>query len=202
MASTDGSSTILRAGKVKSGQMCSLKIEAGGKSPCENAINPYSVNWKTNRYELWGKTGYVFPEARYRSIGFQASAILHDQKSNYGLTSYNANQQSGYFNSIYQSIIGTSTHKYRTGLSLLYDKYDETLNASNYAREEIVPGAFFEYTFSYFEKFAVVAGIRGDYHNYYGLFFTPRIHTRYEVREGTVLRASAGSWTTNIECHC
>ena len=165
---------------------------SGGQVTVENAINPYSVNWKTNRYELWGKTGYVFPEARYRSVGFQASAILHDQKSNYGLTSYNANQQSGYFNSIYQSIIGTSTHKYRTGLSLLYDKYDETLNASNYAREEIVPGAFFEYTFSYFEKFAVVAGIRGDYHNYYGLFFTPRIHTRYEVREGTVLRASAG----------
>lgn len=164
----------------------------GGQVSLENGVNPYEVKWKTSRYEMWGKTGYVFPEARYRSIGFQASAIYHDQKSDYGLTQYDANQQSGYFNSIYQSIIGTSTHKYRTGLSLQYDKYDESLDSLQFKREEIVPGAFFEYTFSYFEKFAVVAGVRGDYHNYYGLFFTPRIHTRYEVREGTVLRASAG----------
>jgi outer membrane receptor for ferrienterochelin and colicin len=38
----------------------------------------------------------------------------------------------------------------------------------------------------------MVTGIRGDYHNYYGFFVTPRIHTRFAISELTVLRASAG----------
>jgi outer membrane receptor for ferrienterochelin and colicins len=165
---------------------------SGGQANSETIANPYRLGWKTNRYELWGKTGYVFPKAKYKSIGFQGSAVYHDQTSNYGPRTYDANQQSGYFNSIYQSIFGTSTHKYRTGLSVQYDQFDETLDSLTFKRTEIVPGAFFEYTFSYFEKFAVVAGMRADYHNYYGLFFTPRLHLRYEIREGSVLRASGG----------
>src|SRR5690606_141228 len=38
----------------------------------------------------------------------------------------------------------------------------------------------------------LVAGIRGDFHNHYGFFVTPRLHLRYAPRESTVLRASAG----------
>ncbi len=164
----------------------------GGQLSSETAVPKYQLGWNTNRAELWGKTGYVFPKAKYKSIGFQGSAIYHDQSSFFGSRTYNAEQRSGYFNSIYQSIIGTSTHKYRVGMSIQYDLYNERLDSLQYDREEIVPGAFLEYTFSYFDKFAVVAGIRGDYHNYYGFFFTPRLHARYEVREGTVLRASGG----------
>jgi outer membrane receptor for ferrienterochelin and colicins len=164
----------------------------GGQLSSENAVPKYQLGWNTNRAELWGKTGYIFPKAKYRSVGFQGSAIYHDQTSFYGSRHYDSEQRSGYFNSIYQSIIGTSTHKYRAGLSVQYDLYNERLDSMQFDREEIVPGAFLEYTFSYFDKFAVVAGIRGDYHNYYGLFFTPRVHARYEIREGSVLRASGG----------
>jgi outer membrane receptor for ferrienterochelin and colicins len=159
------------------------------------APQPYKVHWKTNRAELWGKTGYVFKNAKFRSVGFQGSVLYHDYKSGYGNTVYNANQQSGYVNSIYQDILGTTTHKYKVGLSLMYDKYDEQLNGVDYNRTEIVPGAFAEYTFTYFEKFALVAGLRADYHNYYGLFFTPRLHMRYEFKEGSVLRVSGGKGT-------
>ncbi len=164
----------------------------GGQLSSETAAPKYQLGWNTNRAELWGKTGYIFPKAKYRSVGFQGSAIYHDQTSFYGSRQYDSEQRSGYFNSIYQSIIGTSTHKYRAGLSVQYDLYNERLDSLQFDREEIVPGAFLEYTFSYFDKFAVVVGIRGDYHNYYGFFFTPRLHARYEIREGSVLRLSAG----------
>ena len=40
--------------------------------------------------------------------------------------------------------------------------------------------------------FTAVLGMRADYHNLYGAFFTPRLHLRYEPREKTVLRASLG----------
>lgn len=163
-----------------------------GQLSSETTVPKYQLGWNTNRAELWGKTGYIFPKAKYRSIGFQGSAIYHEQTSFYGSRQYDSEQRSGYFNSIYQSIIGTSTHKYRVGLSVQYDLYNERLDSLQFDREEIVPGAFLEYTFSYFDKFALVAGIRGDYHNYYGFFFTPRIHARYEIREGSVLRLSGG----------
>jgi outer membrane receptor for ferrienterochelin and colicin len=39
----------------------------------------------------------------------------------------------------------------------------------------------------------MVAGLRADYHNYYGLFFTPRLHLRYGFNESkTVFRISGG----------
>ena len=153
---------------------------------------PYLLGWNTRRYEGWGKTGYVFPEKKYQSIGVQTKAVLHQYDGFFGNRPYTAEQQSAYVNTLYQSIISTTTHKFRTGAGLQYDRFEETLDNVRYEREEIVPGAFFEYTFTYFEKFALVAGLRGDYHNYYGFFATPRLHMRYEVAEGSVLRASVG----------
>jgi len=163
----------------------------GGQSDNE-LTNPYKLGWNTEQYSAWGKMGYVFPNAKYRSVGFQAKALYHNNENYFGNTIYNAAQQSLYAKAIYQSIIGTSTHKYRAGISFQYDKYDELLDTNAFNREEIVPGAFFEYTLTYFEKFSAVAGLRADYHNYYGFFVTPRLHLRYEIREGSVLRASGG----------
>ncbi|NQV51910.1 MAG: TonB-dependent receptor [Flavobacteriales bacterium] len=153
---------------------------------------PYELGWNTRRYEVWGKSGFVFPNAKYKSAGIQTKLVHHDYDGFFGNRQYKAQQQSGYVNTLYQSIFGTSTHKFRTGASFQYDKFTESLDSNQYNREEVVPGAFFEYTFTYFTKFSAVAGIRTDYHNYYGAFVTPRLHMRYEIKEGSVVRASAG----------
>jgi outer membrane receptor for ferrienterochelin and colicin len=108
------------------------------------------------------------------------------------LTTYNAKQQNFYANLIYQSIINNTQHKFRTGLSFLYDKYNEDFKTINYKRTETVPGAFFEYTFTPNEKFSAIAGLRGDYNNLFGVFATPRLHLRYEPVKGTTIRLSAG----------
>jgi outer membrane receptor for ferrienterochelin and colicin len=78
------------------------------------------------------------------------------------------------------------------GLSSLIDNYDETLSLVNYTRNEVVPGAFVEYAYTHSTKFNLVAGLRGDYHNLYGAFATPRLHVRYAPFKKTVLRASVG----------
>lgn len=152
----------------------------------------YGLGINTERYEVFGKIGYVFPEKIYKSIGLQVSAISHDQDSYFGLTRYDARQKNFYSNLIYQSIINNTAHKFRTGLSFLYDNYDEQYKTDRYQRTEIVPGAFFEYTYSYLEKLSVVAGIRGDHNNLFGFFVTPRLHIRYEPVTGTTIRLSAG----------
>jgi outer membrane receptor for ferrienterochelin and colicins len=154
--------------------------------------NNYGLGINTKRYEAFGKIGYVFPEKKYKSIGLQLSAINHKQNSYFGMTKYDAEQQNFYSNLIYQSIINNTNHKFRTGFSFLYDKYNEDFRTSNFRRTEVVPGAFFEYTYSYLDKLNIVAGIRGDHNSLFGFFLTPRLHVRYEPVTGTTIRLSAG----------
>ena len=154
--------------------------------------NSYGLGINTKRYEAFGKSGYVFPQKRYKSIGLQLSAFDHTQNSYFGFTKYDAHQQNFYSNLIYQSIIHTTIHKFRTGLSFQYDKYNENFNINNYRRTEIVPGAFFEYTYTPSTKFDLVAGLREDHNNLYGWFTTPRLNVRYQPFKNTVIRASAG----------
>lgn len=59
-------------------------------------------------------------------------------------------------------------------------------------RNEWVAGAFFEYTFDIHGKFAFIAGLRGDYNNRFGYYFTPRLHVRVNPSANTTLRASVG----------
>lgn len=152
----------------------------------------YGLGINTRRYEVFAKAGYVFPGKKYKSIGLQLSAFDHKQDSYFGMTSYKGRQKNFYANLIYQSIIGTTAHKFRTGMSFLSDNYDELFNSIKYQRQETVPGAFFEYTFTPVEKFNVVAGMRADHNSLFGWFATPRLHIRYEPVTGTTIRLSAG----------
>ncbi len=158
----------------------------------KNTTNKYGLGINTERYEAFAKIGYIFPAKKYKSIGFQTVAISHRQDSYFGLTVYNARQQTFYSNLIYQSIIRTTVHKFRTGISFLYDKYDEDFKAARYKRNEIVPGVFGEYTFTPNEKFSAIAGLRADHNSLFGFFVTPRLNLRYEPVKGTTIRASIG----------
>lgn len=154
--------------------------------------NHYGLGINTKRYEGFAKVGYVFPNKKYKSIGLQLSAFRHQQDSYFGLTAYDAEQNNFYANLIYQSIIGSTKHKFRTGFSLISDRYDEKFNSSYYKRTETVPGAFFEYTFTPVEKFNIVSGLRADHNSLFGWFITHRLHVRYEPVMGTTIRLSVG----------
>ena len=158
----------------------------------KNTQNNYGLSINTERYELFGKMGYVFPQQKYKSIGLQIDGIDHQQNSYFGLTNYNAKQQSFYSNLIYQSIIHSTIHKFRTGVSFQYDKYNEDFKLNNYSRKEIVPGTFFEYTYTPNDRWSMVAGVRADDNNLYGAFVTPRFNMRYEPFKGSTIRLSAG----------
>ena len=108
----------------------------------KNTTRHYGLGINTDRYEVFGKMGYVFPAKKYKSIGLQLAATDHTQDAYFGLTAYNARQQNAYGNLIYQYIINNTNHKFRTGISFVYDRYNEDLAVNNYRRTEIVPGAF------------------------------------------------------------
>jgi outer membrane receptor for ferrienterochelin and colicins len=153
-------------------------------------------NWyyrqEVQRSEAWAKIGYMNPNKKWQSMGLQLSGLHHQQKTNYSNTIYNATQQSFYANYIYQSIIKNTNHVIKMGTSFVYDNIDETFVATDYKRREIIPGAFMEYSYNYLTKLNVVAGLRGDYHNVYGAFVTPRLHVRYAPNDFNAIRASVG----------
>ncbi|SNY99622.1 TonB-dependent receptor [Flagellimonas pacifica] len=153
-------------------------------------------NWgsevKTSRLDLSSKLGYVFPELPYQSFGFQTAYSNHSQDAFYGLNIYDINHNSFYSNFIFNSIIGSTQHKFKTGISLTYDSFDETVNSTNYNRDDNSIGAFFEYTYDNLEGLSFVAGLRADMHNNLGNFFTPRFHLRYSLWDKASLRASFG----------
>lgn len=146
----------------------------------------------TRRFDSSIKLGYVFPDLPFQSFGFQASYSTHQQESYYGLNRYDIDHQSGYSNLIFNSIIGSTQHKFKTGLTLAIDDYEELVNNVRYARTDGSFGGFFEYSYTNLEKLSLTAGLRFDSHNRLGEFFTPRLHVRYTPWELGSLRASFG----------
>jgi len=160
----------------------------------------YGVGINSKQMEVYGKNGFLFPESPYKSVGLMASARIHQQDAFFGLKKYSGKHQSVYFNAIYQSIISTTAHKYKTGMSFQLDDYSEAFNDSAFTRTELVPGAFLEYTYGDSSTVSLVAGVRADYHNLYGLQINPRAHFKYNIKPLTSLRISAGKGfrTANI----
>lgn len=181
--------------------------KTGGQSVFKPAVdkfsdNVYGLGIATTRWEGFMKVGYVFPGKKYKSIGWQLSSFDHSQGAYYGFRQYDGSQRNWYSNLIYQSIISNTSHKFRTGLSVVADNYRETffydvryygeLFGEKFSRNEMVAGGFFEYTYNFLDKFSLVAGIRADHNNLFGWFATPRLHVRYEPVKGTVIRLASG----------
>ncbi len=150
----------------------------------------YVMEVLTRRAQIYDKTGFMFENMPNTSVGLIFSGLYHDQESNYGRTKYDARQLGFYGNAILQT--GSPIHGISTGLSWMYDDYDETYADSSFSRTESVPGVFAQYTYTPNEKTNFIAGIRADHHNIYGTIYTPRVHFKVNILENTTLRASAG----------
>lgn len=153
-------------------------------------------SWKapitTHRLEGWFKIGKVFKDAPYKSIGLQLSASNHDQDGLFGRRVFDADHRSLYANLIYNTIIMDTDKQVKMGISIISDQTTELIADDQYDRNEVMPGAFFEYHQNIGKKVSLVLGIRGDYHNNYGLGITPRLHFRYSPQENSAFRIAAG----------
>lgn len=151
----------------------------------------YGIVINTSRQEAFSKTGFIFPKAG-TSLGFINNVSRIGQQNTFGRRQYDAQQNSWYSNLIFESIIGSPDHKYNVGSSLIYDFYEEELDGARSVKEEYTPGMFAQYTYSHRERFSLMAGLRADYSSLYGVFYTPRVHSKYVIDEYTTVRVSAG----------
>ena len=163
--------------------------------------NSYSTHIGNRNFKLSNKTGFSFGRRPEQSIGIINSFTHHEINSLYGAKTYDGKQNTFYSNVLISSYISNTFHKYVVGGSFLYDRFDEqysdTLSVNNtpltqFFREEMVPGAFAQYTFSGHEKMTLIIGLRGDYHNRFGFLFTPRTNFKYNITDHIIFRVSAG----------
>ena len=146
------------------------------------------------------KFGYVDPEITYRSLGIQFAYTGIDIGSSFGNSIHEINQSSIFTNLVYNSIIGNTLHKIKTGISLSYDEYDEyvsnlDINSFDISRTEKSIGAYFEYNYNNADKINLSAGIRIDNHNKIGTFISPRFHMNYMLFPKSTIKFSFGKAT-------
>ena len=146
------------------------------------------------------KFGYVDPEITYRSLGIQFAYTGIDIGSSFGNSIHDINQSSIFTNLVYNSIIGNTLHKIKTGISLSYDEYDEyvsnlDINSFDISRTEKSIGAYFEYNYNNADKINFSAGIRIDNHNKIGTFISPRFHMNYMLFPKSTIKFSFGKAT-------
>ncbi len=190
-------------------------------------LNPdkYGIKIKTERYELYGKVGYVMPTVAYNSLAFMYSVSSHDQNSYFGKNNYSGKQKSFFTKLLFETRWGhkeqnhetddshheeatpnadeaSEIHKINMGMSFNFDEFDESYKFKHNGLDtygdtlinkiERIPGVFAEYTYSGIDNLAVIGGLRMDFHNIYGNFFTPRLHIKYQPIKEFAIRTSVG----------
>ena len=162
----------------------------------KGTTNAWGSEIDTKRFETSAKLGYVFPELPFQSFGLQFAYSNHQQDSYFGLNVYDIKHESLYANLLFNSIIGDTRNKFKTGISFTSDNYEELVEVGvfdmNLKRKEQSLGVFFEYAFDNLNNFSFTAGLRVDTHNLLGNFITPRLHLRYVPWKNGVFRASVG----------
>lgn len=152
----------------------------------------YGVQTRSMHTEAYGKAAIGFKGKPYKSLGVMANSRLYRYNAIFGFKSYDGNEKSLHGNMVYQTIIKTSEHKIKTGLSFMNDRFHESYNDSVFTRNEIVPGAFAEYNYDNLNRYSLLVGMRVDYHNMFGTLINPRAHLKVNLARTSVLRISAG----------
>ncbi len=160
--------------------------------------NPYEVNIQNEQLDVWAKLGKAYKDKPYKSFGSQYAFNTINSQTVYGNDTnqrvLSTKGQTAYVNLMYQSIFGNTNHGYKTGISFLADFVEESFDGIIVDREEIIPGAYLEYTLKPDSATIIVSGARVDYSTLFGLFPTFRIHAKRALKnDKTTLRLSAGN---------
>ncbi|MEN9703067.1 MAG: hypothetical protein RLZZ209_493 [Bacteroidota bacterium] len=172
-----------------------LEDRLGGQNAIQKNSDPfqlYGFGSKTERLETFAKIARLYPEKPYQGLALILSTANHANDSYFSIKKYQGREQSIYGNLIFQSIIDNTNHTVKTGASFLLDSYQESYIDSAYARTEIVPGIYGEYTWTIPNKLTLVVGQRVDFHNQLGTQWVPRLHVKWDVATDWILRLSAG----------
>ena len=147
----------------------------------------------TRRAELLAR--YDVPALEGLSLWL--SANVHEQRSDYGTTNYDADQRIGFAQATYaRSLPGG--HKLLVGAAARYTYYDDDspataeLSGANAPDEVTLPGLFVQDEWTR-GRHRVLAGLRYDRDPRHGDIWTPRVAWKLPAGEGANLRLNVGT---------
>ena len=181
----------------------------------ETSNLPYGFTADNKRVDVITKNGFLL-NGEHESIGTIVSYTGHWLNSHYGDKDYQGNQHSVYTNVLYSNKFGAKErHKLTAGGSLQFDCLNENYQDGDlyyYNRphhHDLIPGVFAEYAYVIDPKLVVMAGMRLDYNmvrdrlhsnnweSINQLFWTPRVHLKWQATKDLSVRASAGKGYRN-----
>jgi outer membrane receptor for ferrienterochelin and colicins len=150
----------------------------------------YGESIKTNRYELLAeaKTKLLLP------LTWQASWVGHQQKSVYGNMVFDALQNNGFLQSIYQTDKGK--HALMAGISLRYGFYDDNTVITREASDSTKTTAQQDFRFAVFlqddwqfaKQWKTMLSARTDISSAHGVIISPRLALLYKPNSMHQLR--------------
>ena len=146
----------------------------------------------TRRVEILSR--YDVPSVK--GLAFAGSANYHQQQSDYGTTSYDADQVIVFGQATFSRKL--NKHGLLFGAATRYTYYDdnsfatEALNGDNQPDEVLLPGVFIQDEWVS-GRHRILAGLRYDYNSRHGNIWSPRLAYKLPVGEGANLRINLGT---------
>lgn len=158
----------------------------------------YGESIYTNRWEVMAQ--YQLPT--HEHLLLQVSANGHHQNSAYGNTLYQARQDIGFAQLLWNKTVGT--HDLLAGAAYRVNYYDDNTAATenhlpqgnivNAPQVVHLPGIFVQDEIGINEHHKLLLGLRYDYNSRHGNIFTPRLNYKFNTDNNMeVLRFSVGS---------
>lgn len=157
----------------------------------------YGESIYTSRYEIIGKYQLPFKEKVITSFSYSD----HQQNSQYGNTSYIADQKIA-FGQVFMTKKIKDLHQLMVGAALRYNYYDDntpatqtadSINPTNRPDNYMLPGVFIQDEIDLNEYNKVLLGMRYDYDERHGNIYTPRFNYKLTVNDNNIFRFGAGT---------
>ncbi len=158
----------------------------------------YGESIYTDRLEFIGS--YQLP-LETEKVLLNVSYNQHLQNSVYGNTQYNAIQNIGFAQLLWDKTFGEN-HDFLAGLTLRYTHYDDNTPATRQGDEDnyhnqpdriILPGIFMQDEIKINAKIRLLLGSRYDFHSEHGHILSPRINLKWSPNRDNIWRLSAGN---------
>lgn len=163
----------------------------GGQILSESLATPYRVLLNNNRFDAHMKHAYIIDHGHNTNVALIATFNHFDLDGLFGAKDY-LNRHNNLSTQLLFEHDFDFVHSISAGLSFKADNMDETLKGTFSSTQELVPGAYAQYTFTPTYKFTAMVGIRADYSNLYGAFATPRMHLKWMPADWVTVRGSIG----------
>lgn len=148
----------------------------------------YGESIYTQRAEVFGTYDLATPTRMWIDFAFNT----HEQNSYYGADLYEAEQQVGFTNLIWNPKL--NKHDLLLGLTNRLQRYDDnTVATPNGADLQYIPGVFVQDEWTIKPKMTLLLGSRLDLYKGNGPIFSPRLNLKYKTGDWTTWRLNAGT---------